>query len=121
MMNKKERKIRLTKQDKKNLQSIKDLLSKHPGDRTTIASLANIVNMNRPKLTAGFKQLTGKSIYHFILDVRMKYAKELLLENDQPIKTIAGLCGYSNIQSFSKGFKKYQQETPSAFQKKNRS
>ncbi len=84
----------------------------------TIVQLANQTGMNRSKLTAGFKQLTGKSVHRFILDVRMNYAKKLLSEKELPIKTIAGLCSYSNIQSFTKVFKKYWQETPSAFQRR---
>ena len=116
-MNKRERKIRLTKTDKESLQSAKELISKNLSKRMTITDMAAQAGMNRSKLTAAFKNFYGKSIYHFILDVRMQNAKQLLLEDDLPIKTIAKLCGYSNIQSFSKVFKKYWGEAPAQFQK----
>ena len=117
MMNKRERKIRLTKTDKESLQSAKELISKNLSKRMTITDMAAQAGMNRSKLTAAFKNFYGKSIYHFILDVRMQNARQLLFEDDLPIKTIAKLCGYGNIQSFSKVFKKYWNEAPAQFQK----
>lgn len=108
---------RISKRDKEKLRTVKLFLSHYPEKHITIEQLAELSGLYRSKLTAMFKQVYGKSIYNYMLEVKMKKAKRLLLANDQPIKSIAGACGYKTVQSFSRVFKKYFGLSPSQFQK----
>ena len=81
---------------------VKMILGKQSGLNTTYFS----------KLFAGY---TGCTPYSYIVKKRMEYAKLLLIEHRQPIKKIAEMCGYTDVQQFSKMFKKVAGKSPGAF------
>lgn len=65
-----------------------------------------------------FKQFTGMNVTAFIIMKRMIRAKELLLEKDDNIATIASSCGFETLPHFHRIFKKIVGVTPSAFRKR---
>ncbi len=62
-----------------------------------------------------FKKSYGIGIYEYVLSLRMRRAKELLLCDDMQIQQISDLLGYSNSNYFSKAFKNYYSISPSDF------
>jgi len=116
-MNKKEE-LRLSKADKECLLSVKEYILNNLSEHFTIHLLAAKAGINRYKLTYGFKKSFGSSLHQFIIESRMKNAKRLLIETDEPIKAIALLNGYSNHENFSYAFKKYFGYSPSELRKR---
>lgn len=64
-----------------------------------------------------FRNITGTTPHQYILQKRLQKAKELL-KHQIPVSDVAVSCGFSDIYSFSKAFKKYYQISPSALFKK---
>lgn len=83
----------------------------------TIQSIADKLGVHRSYLSALFKDFHKKSPKDYLLEVRMKRAKELLQTTDQPIKIIAYSVGYLDPLHFSKVFKHYYHHSPSQFRK----
>ncbi|MDF2514635.1 MAG: hypothetical protein K0S04_4501 [Herbinix sp.] len=66
-----------------------------------------------------FKKSYGIGIYEYVLSLRMRRAKDLLLCDDMQIQQISDLLGYSNSNYFSKAFKNYYSISPSDFRENN--
>ncbi|KMQ50637.1 Transcriptional regulator, AraC family [Chitinispirillum alkaliphilum] len=62
-----------------------------------------------------FKKETGKTLYQYIRDVRMEYAKHFLETGDDQVNDIARKIGYPNSNSFTRAFKKVCGLTPQEF------
>jgi AraC-like DNA-binding protein len=62
-----------------------------------------------------FKEQTGICFNEYKLNVKMKYAKELLVNTGYNIDQIAYKLGYKKVESFNKIFKKITHLTPTKF------
>ena len=80
--------------------------------RTDIAAYLHI---NPDYFTRIFKKEVGLSIPEFIMQERLKIAKELILQTDMSISEIAVSVGYTNFSYFSKLFKEMFGVNPAAF------
>lgn len=65
-----------------------------------------------------FKAITGITVMHYILILRMEKAQKLLRGSDEDVGNIAWQCGFSDISYFSNCFKKHFGITPTEFRKK---
>lgn len=62
-----------------------------------------------------YKSTTGRTLHDFIEEVRVKRAKELLLDTNLPLKVISYKLGFCHPSAFSFAFKKLTGEPPRAF------
>lgn len=69
--------------------------------------------LSRPVLFRKLKALTGQNIQNFIKIVRLKKAKELLLQEPLTIAEVAYRTGFSNPKYFSTSFRKHFGVRPS--------
>lgn len=85
----------------------------------TLDSLGRQVGLNRRKLAEGFKTLFGKSVYEYVLMLRMQKAQELLrnahCSHHGHIGLVARQVGYDHPSSFTKAFRQYAGISPSRF------
>lgn len=84
-------------------------------DNLSLKNLAKINNFNDCYLSALFKKETGKTLTEFITEQRIQRAIQLLASSSLPIQTIAQYCGFSDVNYFSKTFKKKIQKSPSEY------
>ncbi len=84
-------------------------------DNLSLKNLAKINNFNDCYLSALFKKETGKTLTDFITEQRIQRANKLLASSTLPIQTIAQNCGFSDVNYFSKTFKKKMQKSPSEY------
>ena len=85
----------------------------------SIKNIAEHVFITPTYLCYLYKKNTGRTINQFILDVRMKKAKMMILETNLRIRDIAGQLGYSNQNYFTKIFTDYYGVNPSTFRNKS--
>lgn len=84
-------------------------------NKITCKDVADYVGYNSDYLNRLFRKETGKTISQYLLGVRIKIAKELLLQTDMQISDIALEVGYSNFSYFTRTFRKYTDTTPSEY------
>lgn len=66
-----------------------------------------------------FKKCYGQTPIQMVITRRMVHAQKLLKEQRASIHEIAACCGFSDLQMFSKAFKKYTGHSPSTFKNSN--
>lgn len=82
--------------------------------RLTLSELAEVGNISVSKLSHGFKEKYGRSVFEYILDLRLTYASELLLSNPNMMtKQVALSCGFEDVSYFCRAYKKKFGKTPS--------
>lgn len=91
--------------DKDCIYYARDYLIQNIQQPPSVAQLAKICGVNEFKLRLGFKGLFDNSIFGYLSDYKLNYAKELLLEG-KAIKSVAFELGYSSVQHFSTAFRK---------------
>ena len=85
-----------------------------------LKEVAQAVGYSPGYLTNLVRNLTGKTVNHWIIERRITEAKYLLLETDDSIEQIALKIGYQNINHFYCQFRNYCQNTPRAWRDKQR-
>lgn len=80
--------------------------------------IAGYVCLNPDYLSRLFKKETGMSISEYVINARLKKAKELLQKTDISVSGIASMLGYANFSYFSTSFKKATGDTPVSYRKK---
>lgn len=83
----------------------------------TCEEVASECGYSPKHLSRIFQNHTGKSLYAYIIDTRLKHATELLLDKDKTIKQVSRLAGFENESSFVAFFKRHYGITPGSFRK----
>lgn len=73
--------------------------------------LALKLEMNYVSFRKLFKEITGFAPAKYLMELKMKKAKELLSKSSSTIKKISGDLGFDSPDSFNKSFKKYTGQT----------
>ncbi|NHB57854.1 helix-turn-helix transcriptional regulator [Acinetobacter sp. 194] len=74
--------------------------------KITIRTLAKQVGINECDLKRLFKVYTGKTIGHYLLEIRMKHA-QILLKEGVSIDNVTNQIGYSSAQYFRQVFERH--------------
>ncbi|MET3557672.1 AraC-like DNA-binding protein [Streptococcus rupicaprae] len=108
-------------QTEKICQECRHVIEKHYSiDGLSISSIAQKLNVNRSYLTTLFKKYYHVSPKDYLLQTRMKRAKQLLENTQESIKVISYSVGYLDPLYFSKAFKEFYSMSPSQFRKNDR-
>lgn len=99
------------------VQKAKDFVLNNISGDLSVNAIASAVNLSRPYFTQLFTLETGKTPSEFVSSERLKRAKELLFTTDKPISEIALICGYSDVSSFIRFFKRNEKKSPSSLRK----
>ncbi len=91
--------------DQERIYYAREYLIDHLDAPPSIAELAKICGINEFKLKQGFKGVFDSSIFSYLADYKLNYARELLLDGT-PIKAVAFQLGYSSVPHFSNAFRK---------------
>lgn len=83
----------------------------------TVHDAANSLNYNADYLTQIVKSETGMPLCEYINSLRLKHAKNLLLNSDMRVSQIAFAVGFSDEKYFMKVFRKFENVTPSQYRK----
>lgn len=81
----------------------------------TPEEVAHSVCLSYSSFRKTFKEYTGFSPAHFIIEVRMSKAKELLTNTSLPVKEVAYAIGYNNYDYFSTAFKHMTGQSPAEY------
>jgi two-component system, response regulator YesN len=104
--------FRLMPYEKRRIEEALEYICFHYKERLSADQLAIEFNLSKPKLQAGFQQLTGLTVHNYILKVRVDKAKQMLEDTDQPVKSISSAMGFKRPSHFICIFKEYTSLTP---------
>ena len=94
------------------LRLAKDYLEDNFNRNVGLEEVADLTGLSRSWFARGFRGSTGIPPYAFVLQIRIRRAKELLLDRKTPIATIATLVGFADQSHFTKIFRRYAGATP---------
>lgn len=85
---------------------ISNYLSRHYRDRITLEDISRETYFSAAYCESEFKKAFGKSIIHYLIDIRISEAKALLVETSLSCSVIAEMVGFDDANYFSRIFKK---------------
>ncbi|MBQ7975373.1 MAG: helix-turn-helix domain-containing protein [Clostridia bacterium] len=94
---------------------LKIVQSEYTNSDLSISSIAEKLDISNSYLRKYFKDNMGVTLFAYIDEMRISYAKRLLFETDMPIKDIAKASGYNDINNFNRKFKAKTGKTPTAY------
>lgn len=93
-------------------------LHDHYQEQISLSDMAKISCLSAEYFCRVFKEETGQNFSTYLMVLRLKKARELLLGTDLKIHKVASMTGYETAGYFSKIYKKYYGITPE--QERNR-
>ena len=104
--------------DEENIKKIrraKDIVISRMAEPPALQELADEIGLSLKKLKEGFKQIYGDSVYSFLFDYKMEYARKLLESGEYNVNEVGLKVGYSTASHFIAGFKKKFGTTPKKY------
>ncbi|MBF6607839.1 MAG: AraC family transcriptional regulator [Flavobacterium sp.] len=93
----------------------KDIIIANMAEPPGLQELSDKVGLNLKKLKMGFKQIYGDSVYSFLFDYKMEFARKLLEEGNHNVNEVGLKIGYSTASHFIAAFKKKFATTPKKY------
>lgn len=103
-------------QEKAFLFELERYIQKHYAS-VTVGELEEQFHYHRNYYHLILKKYRGKSFQEYVIDIRMKYARQLLEQTTLPVKQIAHQVGYENISHFYHLFERHYKKTPMEIRK----
>jgi AraC-like DNA-binding protein len=104
--------------DEENVMKIrkaKDIVIANMAEPPGLQELADQVGLNLKKLKMGFRQIYGDTVYGFLFDYKMDYARKLLDSGSYNVNEVGLKIGYSTGSHFIAAFKKKFATTPKKY------
>lgn len=92
-----------------------DYICQHFAEDLSLDTIAEHCGISAAYLSRIFAQEQGKGVQEYLTDLRIKRAKELLIETNEKIYEIAAKSGYPDAVYFNKVFKKNTGMTPKEY------
>ncbi|NER19087.1 helix-turn-helix domain-containing protein [Spongiivirga citrea] len=97
------------------IRKAKDIVIARMAEPPGLQELADEIGLSLKKLKEGFKQIYGDSVYSFLFDYKMEYARKMLETGDHNVNEVGLKIGYSTASHFIAGFKKKYGTTPKKY------
>ncbi len=89
-----------------------DYISQHFATPISVEALAGACNMSVSALERRFRKHLGKTPRQYIVEVRLDNARQLLLDTEKPIGTIALETGFADHSHFTRAFTRHFGRSP---------
>ncbi len=99
----------------KRIRRAKEIIIANMAEPPSLKELAKEVGLSLKRLKEGFKQIYGDSVYSFLFDYKMEYARRLLESGQYNVNEIGLKIGYSTSSHFIAAFKKKYGTTPKKY------
>lgn len=102
----------------KDVKKACDFMKKNYSSSVSLADISASVHLSPIFFHEVFKDIKKQTPHDYLLNLRIKKAKEMLGESDIPLSQIAILCGFESQSYFCYVFKKETSLTPKAYRDK---
>lgn len=97
------------------IKKAKQIIIGNISEPPSLQELANTVGLSLAKLKEGFKHIYGESVFNFLLDYKLEFARKMLLSQKYNISEVSLQVGYSTPSHFISAFKKKYGTTPKQY------
>ena len=97
------------------IKKAKEIIIANMAEPPGLQELADQIGLNLKKLKMGFKQIYGDTVYGFLFDHKMEYARQLLDSGSYNVNEVGLKIGYSTGSHFIAAFKKKFNTTPKKY------
>lgn len=97
------------------IRKAKDIVIANMAEPPGLQELADQVGINLKKLKMGFRQIYGDTVYSFLFDYKMDYARKLLDSGSYNVNEVGLRIGYSTASHFIAAFRKKFGTTPKKY------
>jgi AraC-like DNA-binding protein len=104
--------------DEENIRKIKmakEIAIQQMVNPPTLQDLSDEVGLSLKKLKEGFKEIYGDTVYAYILNYKLEYARRLLERGNKNVNEVGLSVGYSTASHFIAAFKKKYGTTPKKY------
>jgi AraC-like DNA-binding protein len=106
----------------RHIQNALNYIEHHYTDQLSLEQLDDALHINKYHLARLFREVTGMTIFQYVIQRRLNQAKLLfLLEPHRSATDICYLAGFKNVSHFSKSFKQHEGRTPEQYRREMRS
>lgn len=99
------------------LSFVKEYIEAHYNESIRAEELSRMCSMSETSLRRKFREYTGQPPLDYQIGLRMRRAKELLLERTHNVSEVARLVGFDDVNYFSRLFKKRIGVSPQIYEK----
>ncbi|NAY91532.1 helix-turn-helix domain-containing protein [Muricauda sp. JGD-17] len=99
----------------RRIKMAKEIIISRMVEPPTLAELSEEIGLSLRKLKEGFKQIYGDSVYGFLFDYKMEYARKMLETGRHNVNEVGLKVGYSTASHFITSFKKKYGTTPKKY------
>lgn len=97
------------------IRKAKDIVISRLSEPPSLNELADEIGLSLKKLKEGFKQIYGDSVFSFLFDYKMEFARKLLESGEHNVNEVGLKVGYSTSSHFIAAFKKKYGTTPKKY------
>lgn len=97
------------------IKKAKEIIIQNMAEPPGLEELSEQVGLSLKKLKMGFKQIYGDTVYGFLFDYKMDYARQLLDSGSYNVNEVGLKIGYSTGSHFIAAFKKKFATTPKKY------
>jgi AraC-like DNA-binding protein len=87
----------------------------HLSEPLTVADMADLVRLSPSAFAHLFRDVTGRSPYQFVKEMRLDHARELLVDGNLTVARISKEVGYASVSHFISEFRGRFGVTPRAY------
>ncbi len=104
-----------SEEDVEKIRTAKQIIIQNMAEPPSLSDLAMEIALPLNKLKAGFKHIYGDSVFNFLFDYKMEYARKQLIDRRYNVSEISAQVGYSTPSHFISAFKKKYGTTPKQY------
>jgi AraC-like DNA-binding protein len=97
------------------IRKAKDIIISRMVEPPSLQELADEIQLSLKKLKEGFKEIYGDSVFSFLFDYKMEFARKLLESGGHNVNEVGLKVGYSTSSHFISAFKKKYGTTPKKY------
>ncbi|NJB71623.1 AraC-like DNA-binding protein [Saonia flava] len=99
----------------RRIRNAKNIMISRMAEPPSLAELSEEIGLSLKKLKEGFKQIYGETVYGFLFDYKMDFARKMLETGQHNVNEVGLKVGYSTSSHFIAAFKKKYGTTPKKY------
>ena len=108
----------ISKEDREFIGKMIDVIhAQMANDGIDMEHIAAALSVSRKQLRARVLEITGMNPVAYVMQVRLNYARRMIVTSDISLTAIATKCGFLSLSHFSKAFKQQFGVSPQQFRK----